>query len=90
MTRNARRPVTPGWGRPYKVAVGRRLREWREEVDLSQAELARRAGIVPGTLSLIEQGETLPLPATQRGLAAALGVDVGDLLARLTDDPHAR
>jgi DNA-binding XRE family transcriptional regulator len=84
------RLVTPGWDRAYKAAVGRRLRELREERGLTQAELARRAGVSNATLCFLESGETQPLPATQRALAAALGLELGELLARLTGDPHAR
>lgn len=83
------RLVTPGWDRAYKVAVGRRLRELREEHGLGQAELARRAGLSPAALCLLEQGGSQPLPATQRALAEALGLELGELLARLSGDPHA-
>jgi hypothetical protein len=38
----------------------------------------------------VEQGETQPLPVTQRALAAALGLELGEVLAVLTGDPHAR
>jgi transcriptional regulator with XRE-family HTH domain len=82
--------VPPGWGRPYKEQVARRLRELREERGLTQRELAQRAGMSPANLCFLESGETLPLPATQRALAGALGMDERDLIVRLSGDPHAR
>ena len=85
-----RKYVTPGWATAYKLETGRRLRELRMERGWSQSELARRAGLSPGTLSFIERGETLPLPVSQEALAAALGMDIRDLTVRLTGDPHAR
>ena len=88
--RGNRPPVPEGWGYAFKVEVGRRLRELRAERGVGQAELAHLAGLAPGTLSLIESGETLPLPATQRALAGALGMDERDLIVRLSGDPHAR
>jgi hypothetical protein len=46
VTRRPRRLVTPGWGNPYRVEVGRRLREVREAAGLSQRKLATRVSPV--------------------------------------------
>jgi len=44
--------------------VGRRLREVRRRHDLSQRELARRAGVTNGMISLIETDKTSPTVAS--------------------------
>jgi transcriptional regulator with XRE-family HTH domain len=64
--------------------IGRRIREWRLRRDLSQAEVARVAGITQASLSNYETGKRdLPL-STFLGVARALDVGVGDLIE--TDD----
>ena len=57
-----------------------RLRFWREQAALTQAELAAKAGITQTHLSRIERGEIQPRPATIRRLAEALGVRPADLM----------
>ena len=56
--------------------MGRRLRRKlirrRRAAGLSQAELARRAGIRPETLNRIERGRTTPDFATVRKLVLAM------------------
>jgi len=60
--------------------VGARIREWRLRRELSQAEVARLAGITQASLSNYENGKRdLPL-TTLLGVARALNVSVGDLL----------
>ena len=52
--------------------VGHRLREWRLRRQLSQAEVARRAGITQASLSNYENGKRdLPLPALVHVASAA-------------------
>jgi transcriptional regulator with XRE-family HTH domain len=61
-------------------AIGKRLREWRLRRELSQAEVARVAGITQASLSNYETGKRdLPL-STFLGVASALNVSLGDLL----------
>ena len=61
-------------------AIGERLREWRLRREMSQAEVARIAGITQASLSNYETGKRdLPL-STFLGVARALGVGLGDLL----------
>ena len=61
-------------------AIGQRIREWRLKRELSQAEVARQAGITQASLSNYENGKRdLPL-STLLGVTAALNVSVGDLL----------
>jgi HTH-type transcriptional regulator, competence development regulator len=60
--------------------VGERIREWRLRREMSQAEVARRAGITQASLSNYENGKRdMPL-STLVGVASALNVSIGDLL----------
>ena len=49
--------------------------ELLDQLDISQNQLARRAGIFPGHLSLLMNGKRSPAPAVRRRLMKALGVD---------------
>lgn len=49
-----------------EIDVGTRLRQVREAAGLSQRELARRAGVTNGTISLIEQNRNSPSVASLR------------------------
>jgi transcriptional regulator with XRE-family HTH domain len=60
-------------------ALGKAVRQLRRERDLSQEALAYKAGITSGTLSLIERGRSNPTWGTTKGIAAALGVSIGEL-----------
>jgi transcriptional regulator with XRE-family HTH domain len=51
------------------------LRRLRLEQFLSQAELARRAGLHPLTITRLETGAMAPSTRTVRALAGALGVE---------------
>jgi transcriptional regulator with XRE-family HTH domain len=59
--------------------TGIRIKAARERAVYGQAELAREAGITPNALWQIEKGLRDPRPATIRKLAAALGIDPGEL-----------
>ena len=61
-------------------AVGQRIREWRLRRELSQADVARRAGITQASLSNYENGKRdMPL-STLLGVTSALNVSLGDVL----------
>jgi len=53
-----------------------RLRPLRLERAMTQADLAKAAGVTAGTIVRLERGARPPYPTTIRKLAAALGVDV--------------
>jgi transcriptional regulator with XRE-family HTH domain len=55
------------------------LRSLRVQRFLSQRELARQAGLHAITLVRLEAGATAPSTRTVRALAAALGVEPGEL-----------
>lgn len=62
-----------------KITEHRKMKGW------SQAELARRAGMHPSTVSLIESGRQVPYPSQLAKLAKALGVPA-DLLEEVSSD----
>lgn len=63
-----------------KETTGAKVKRIREDLYLSQRELASEAGISPATVLKIEKGEVeTPHPSTMRKLAAALGVPPRDL-----------
>ena len=57
-----------------------RLREIRERLFMTQAELAERSGVAESNISRIESGIQIPRISTIRRLALALGVSPGDLV----------
>jgi transcriptional regulator with XRE-family HTH domain len=57
-----------------------RVKEWRHRRMLSQQELANSAGTSLFTIQRIERGEGNVRPKTGRGVAAALGVSIEELL----------
>lgn len=57
------------------------IRELRKERDLTQLQLAIRAGITPTALARIEAGTADPLLKTAKRIADVLGVKVDDLIA---------
>jgi len=60
---------------------GNRVAALRTERDWSQAELARQAGILQGTISRLESGAVVPNDLTRLRIARALNVSVYDLFA---------
>lgn len=55
------------------MTYGTALRRAREHAGLTQAELARRAGVAPNTIARLERGErSNPRPITRRAIDAAL------------------
>jgi transcriptional regulator with XRE-family HTH domain len=60
-------------------ALGKAVRQLRDERGVSQEALAYEAGVTSGTLSLIERGLSNPTWGTVKGIAAALNVSIADL-----------
>ena len=58
-----------------------RLREWREAMGRTQAELSQRSGVSEHTISGVERGASLRV-STAKKLADALGLEVTDLMDR--------
>jgi transcriptional regulator with XRE-family HTH domain len=63
----------------HRMAFRDNLRRIRLEQFLSQAELARRSGVHPLTVTRLENGKTAPSTRTVRALAQALSVVPRDL-----------
>lgn len=73
-------------GRPRRIAktttVGKKIRKMRNAKGLTQAELARAAGMVRPNLSRTEAGKHRPSLATLERIAAALKLPVADLISK--------
>jgi transcriptional regulator with XRE-family HTH domain len=68
------------------VAFGRRIRELRDEHDLSQDALADKTDIHPTAIGRMERGAREPRLTTIIRLADGLGVTPGDLLNPIAAD----
>lgn len=66
-------------------ALGKAIRQMRQECEMTQEALAHAAGVTVSHLSTIERGHSNPTWGTAKGIAAALGVPLGKLAA-LADD----
>ena len=71
--------------RPRNVPTdfGHRLRQLRTDRDLTQSQLARQCGLIPGGISRYETGVSIPKPSVLPMLAKALDVEVGEFEALL-------
>lgn len=69
--------------------VGSRIRQARETRQLTQAELAEKAGLPAAAISHFETGIRLPGTSTLRKLADALGVSLDFLLGRTAEPTGA-
>ena len=67
--------VMPG-KEALSVNVGNRLRELREERNISMRGLAAKSGLSANALSMIERGKTSPSVSTLYKLSEAMGVDI--------------
>ncbi len=64
-----------------------RVKELREAKGWNQTILAYHAGLSPSQVSLIETGKRNPSATTLKGIADALGVEVGDLFPKAQAPP---
>lgn len=67
-----------------EVRVGERLRELRQQKNLSVRALAAHSGLAINTLSMIENGKTSPSVSTLQILARALDVPIATFFERPT------
>jgi transcriptional regulator with XRE-family HTH domain len=64
---------------PTDPALGRAIRQMREQRGLTQEELASAAGITFGTVNRLESAKSAPAWATVRALLNALDYSLADL-----------
>lgn len=72
-----------------EVAIGRQVRSFRQELDMTLVDLAKTAGLSRGMLSKIENGMTSPSLATLSALARALNVPVTSLFRKYEEQRDA-
>ncbi len=72
-----------------EAAIGHQVREYRQRLNLTVAELAKGAGLSPGMLSKIENGLTSPSLGTLQALSNALNVPVTALFRRYEEHRDA-
>ena len=65
--------------------IGKRLQEIRKAHGFSQRELASRAGLTNGTISLIEQNKTSPSVASLKSLLDAIPVSIAEFFATIEE-----
>lgn len=65
--------------------IGLKLKTIRKERGLSQRELATRAGLTNGTISLIEQNRTSPSVASLKSLLDAIPISMAEFFSTLED-----
>jgi transcriptional regulator with XRE-family HTH domain len=68
--------------------TGERLRRLRLRRGLSQRELARRAGVSNGAISMIEGNRVSPSISALRQVLSALGVGLADFFAKGDSEPE--
>ena len=71
---------------PTFLALGRALRAFRREKDLSQEDLADAAGVHRTYVGGIERGERNPTYANLLKLTGALEISMSDLMSRVESD----
>jgi transcriptional regulator with XRE-family HTH domain len=72
-----------------ETAIGREVRTFRRQLDMTVAELARQAGLSAGMLSKIENGMTSPSLDTLQSLSSALHVPVTAFFRKYEEERDA-
>lgn len=65
--------------------IGQKLKTIRKKRGLSQRELAARAGLTNGTISLIEQNRTSPSVASLKSLLDAIPISMAEFFSTIED-----
>ena len=76
-------------GSPDLATLGHRIRHFRGERGFTLDQLGDAIGLAGSQLSLIENGKREPKLSTLDALAAALDVELAELLAREAPSPRA-
>ncbi len=69
-----------------EVAIGRQVRAFRTQLNMTVVEVAKQARLSPGMLSKIENGNTSPSLATLNALSRALNVPVTSLFRKYEEE----
>lgn len=72
-----------------EMAIGREVRNFRSQMDMTVVELAKQAGLSSGMLSKIENGMTSPSLYTIQALCRALNIPVTALFRRFEEQRDA-
>jgi transcriptional regulator with XRE-family HTH domain len=72
-----------------EIAIGREVRTFRNQLNMTVAEVAKQGGLSPGMLSKIENGLTSPSLATLKSLSGALNVPVTAFFRRYEEERDA-
>lgn len=64
----------------FQIAIGKRIRQLREEKKISQAELAALCNFEKSNMSRLESGNTNPTAFTLYTISQKLNIDVKELL----------
>lgn len=72
-----------------EIAIGRQVREFRKNLNLTIVEVANRAGISHGMLSKIERGVISPSLTTLNTLAKSLNVPVTSFFRKFEEEREA-
>ena len=70
--------------------IGEKLQSIRKAHGLSQRELANRAGLTNGTISLIEQNKTSPSVASLKSLLDAIPISITEFFATIEEPEEAK
>lgn len=89
LTQDPHRPVSAEREKVLEVAIGRELRTFRKQKDITVAELAQLTGLSIGMLSKIENGNTSPSLTTLQTLANALSVPLTSFFRRFEETREA-
>ena len=67
--------------------VGRRIRELREQRGWAKGTLATRAGVAPGYIPVLENGEKCPTVETLDAICFAFGITLADFFTEKKEEP---
>lgn len=68
-----------GRRRDIAIAIGRKIRQLREQKGFSQADINRTTGMLRGYISRVEKGHTVPSLETLQRFAGVLGIPMSQL-----------
>ena len=69
-----------------KTDVGEKIKYYRKKLDLSQEELALKAGIHPAYLGKLERNEKNPTVETMDKIVSAIGISYGEFFSDVMDN----